>query len=72
MSLHPASPRLASLLVLILALHGALTLRLCSFNVRSFGESKKGNNEAMDIIVKVSHVRVLDTPRTSQLQTQGI
>lgn len=73
MSLHPASPRLASLLVFILALHGGLTLRLCSFNVRSFGESKKANHEAMDIIVKVSHVRVLDTPRTlSRLQTQGI
>lgn len=63
MSLHPAS-----LLVFILALHGALTLRLCSFNVRSFGESKKENPEAMDIIVKVSHVRVRDTPGTfSQL-----
>lgn len=54
MSLCRASPRLASLLLLMLALHGALALRLCSFNVRSFGESKKGNHEAMDIIVKVS------------------
>lgn len=53
MSLCRASPRLASLLLLMLALHGTLALRLCSFNVRSFGESKKGNHEAMDIIVKI-------------------
>jgi len=69
MSLYPASPYLASLLLFILALHGALSLRLCSFNVRSFGESKKENHNAMDIIVKVSHVLVLDNPSTfSQLQ----
>lgn len=69
MSLYPASPYLASLLLFILALHGALSLRLCSFNVRSFGESKKENHNAMDIIVKVSHILVLDNPSTfSQLQ----
>lgn len=68
MSLHPASPRLASLLLFfILVLHGALALRLCSFNVRSFGESKKENHEAMDIIVKVSCVPVLDTARSHLL-----
>lgn len=53
MSLYPASPYLASLLLFILALHGTLSLRLCSFNVRSFGESKKENHDAMDIIVKI-------------------
>lgn len=47
------SLRLASLLLCLLALHGALGLRLCSFNVRSFGESKKENRKVMDIILKV-------------------
>lgn len=47
------SLRLASLPLLLLGLHGALALRLCSFNVRSFGESKKENCKAMDVIVKV-------------------
>uniref|UniRef100_A0A8C6W2U0 Deoxyribonuclease n=1 Tax=Nannospalax galili TaxID=1026970 RepID=A0A8C6W2U0_NANGA len=44
---------LALLLLFLLGLHGALALRLCSFNVRSFGESKKENCNAMDVIVKV-------------------
>lgn len=56
------SPRLAPLLLFSLVLHGALTLRLCSFNVRSFGDSKKENRNAMDVIVKVSRARVLNTP----------
>lgn len=47
------SLRLASLLLFLLGLHSALALRLCSFNVRSFGESKKENRNAMDVIVKV-------------------
>ncbi|XP_073900146.1 deoxyribonuclease gamma [Castor canadensis] len=49
------SPRLTAplLLLLLLVLHGALTLKLCSFNVRSFGESKKENRNAMDVIVKI-------------------
>ncbi|XP_003480128.1 deoxyribonuclease gamma [Cavia porcellus] len=42
-----------SLLLLLLAIHGALALKLCSFNVRSFGESKKQNQNAMDVIVKI-------------------
>ncbi|XP_006169235.1 deoxyribonuclease gamma [Tupaia chinensis] len=46
------SPRLAALLLLLSA-HGALGLRICSFNVRSFGESKRENHGAMDVIVKV-------------------
>ncbi|XP_012866005.1 PREDICTED: deoxyribonuclease gamma [Dipodomys ordii] len=46
-----ASPVL--LLLLLLALQNTLALRLCSFNVRSFGESKKDNGKAMDVIVKV-------------------
>ena len=45
---------LASLLLLLLSTHSALALRICSFNVRSFGESKKANCNAMDVIVKVS------------------
>ncbi|MEE6501814.1 hypothetical protein FKM82_004328 [Ascaphus truei] len=32
---------------------GALALRICSFNVRSFGESKAAKGEVMDVIVKV-------------------
>ncbi|XP_062971316.1 deoxyribonuclease gamma-like isoform X2 [Cynocephalus volans] len=40
-------------LLLLLSIQGALTLRICSFNVRSFGESKKENRNAMDVIVKV-------------------
>ncbi|XP_057561022.1 deoxyribonuclease gamma [Hippopotamus amphibius kiboko] len=44
---------LASLLLLLLSTHGALALRICSFNVRSFGESKKANCKAMDVILKV-------------------
>ncbi|XP_007469074.1 PREDICTED: deoxyribonuclease gamma isoform X2 [Lipotes vexillifer] len=43
---------LASLL-LLLSTHSALALRICSFNVRSFGKSKKANCNAMDVIVKV-------------------
>lgn len=64
MSPHPASLRLASLLLFSLVLHSALALKLCSFNVRSFGERKKENQNAMDVIVKVSCVRVLDSPYT--------
>uniref|UniRef100_A0A8D2B7Z4 Deoxyribonuclease n=1 Tax=Sciurus vulgaris TaxID=55149 RepID=A0A8D2B7Z4_SCIVU len=44
---------LSTLLLLLLTFHSALALRLCSFNVRSFGESKKENQNAMDVIVKV-------------------
>lgn len=47
------SLRLACLLLVSLALHGALALRLCSFNVRSFGESKKEKHKVMDVIVKI-------------------
>lgn len=46
------SPLLASLL-LLLCLHGTSALKLCSFNVKTFGEAKKENAEAMDIIVKI-------------------
>lgn len=41
-------------LLLLLAINGALALRICSFNIRSFGESKRENQKAMDVIVKVS------------------
>nr|KAF6335081.1 deoxyribonuclease 1 like 3 [Pipistrellus kuhlii] len=43
----------AALLLLLLATNGALALRICSFNIRSFGESKRENQKVMDIIVKV-------------------
>lgn len=46
------SPLLASLL-LLLSINSALALKICSFNVRSFGETKKENKDAMDVIVKV-------------------
>ncbi|KAM5190043.1 deoxyribonuclease gamma isoform 1-T11 [Callospermophilus lateralis] len=44
---------LSTLLLLLLTLDSSLALRLCSFNVRSFGQSKKENQNAMDVIVKV-------------------
>ncbi|KAM9185958.1 deoxyribonuclease gamma [Dugong dugon] len=47
------SQRLPALLLLLLSVHSALALKICSFNVRSFGETKKENNNAMDVIVKV-------------------
>ncbi|XP_039714475.1 deoxyribonuclease gamma [Pteropus medius] len=47
------SQPLASLLLLVLAINSALALRICSFNVRSFGESKKENQNVMDVIVEV-------------------
>uniref|UniRef100_H0WPY1 Deoxyribonuclease n=2 Tax=Otolemur garnettii TaxID=30611 RepID=H0WPY1_OTOGA len=45
--------KLAPLLLLLLSVQGALALRICSFNVRSFGESKKEDQKAMDVIMKV-------------------
>ncbi|XP_053455950.1 deoxyribonuclease gamma [Nycticebus coucang] len=47
------SQKLAPLLLLLLSVQGALALRICAFNVRSFGESKKEDQKAMDVIVKV-------------------
>lgn len=41
-------------LLLLFSLSGTLALRICSFNVRSFGESKIANQNAMEVIVKVS------------------
>uniref|UniRef100_A0A671EPZ3 Deoxyribonuclease n=1 Tax=Rhinolophus ferrumequinum TaxID=59479 RepID=A0A671EPZ3_RHIFE len=46
------SPSLAALL-LLLSINGNLALKICSFNVRSFGETKTENQNAMDVIVKV-------------------
>nr|XP_003409875.2 deoxyribonuclease gamma [Loxodonta africana] len=43
----------ALLLLLLLSVHGTLALRVCSFNVRSFGETKRENQKVMDIIVKI-------------------
>ncbi|XP_004616535.1 deoxyribonuclease gamma isoform X2 [Sorex araneus] len=47
------SLRVTSLLLLLLCLHGIPALKICSFNVRSFGATKTGNKEVMDIIVKI-------------------
>ncbi|XP_004450757.1 deoxyribonuclease gamma [Dasypus novemcinctus] len=47
----PAQP--ASLLLLLLSITSAPALRICSFNVRSFGDAKRENQNAMDVIVKV-------------------
>uniref|UniRef100_A0A8C9AMN9 Deoxyribonuclease n=1 Tax=Prolemur simus TaxID=1328070 RepID=A0A8C9AMN9_PROSS len=47
------SQRLALLLLLLLSVQGALALRICSFNVRSFGESKREDQKAMGVIVKI-------------------
>ncbi|XP_068940354.1 deoxyribonuclease gamma [Petaurus breviceps papuanus] len=44
---------LALLLLLLLSLDSIQTLRICSFNVRSFGEAKRENSKAMDVIVKI-------------------
>ncbi|XP_074140372.1 deoxyribonuclease gamma-like [Sminthopsis crassicaudata] len=41
------------LLLLLLPLDGFQALRICSFNVRSFGEAKKSNSRAMEVIVKI-------------------
>ncbi|XP_012860050.1 deoxyribonuclease gamma [Echinops telfairi] len=46
------SPLLPPLLLLLLSTQDALALRICSFNVRSFGESKKEDQNTMDVIVK--------------------
>ncbi|XP_012590680.1 PREDICTED: deoxyribonuclease gamma [Condylura cristata] len=47
------SQPLVSLLLLLLCVSGSLALKICSFNVRSFGEAKKDNGKVMDVIVKV-------------------
>uniref|UniRef100_A0A2K6TTS4 Deoxyribonuclease n=1 Tax=Saimiri boliviensis boliviensis TaxID=39432 RepID=A0A2K6TTS4_SAIBB len=47
------SRELVPLLLLLLSIHSALALKICSFNVRSFGESKQEDQNAMDVIVKV-------------------
>ncbi|XP_074052190.1 deoxyribonuclease gamma [Macrotis lagotis] len=44
---------LAGTLLLLVSLESIQTLRICSFNVRSFGEAKRENSKAMDIIVKI-------------------
>ncbi|XP_075406865.1 deoxyribonuclease gamma isoform X2 [Tenrec ecaudatus] len=47
------SPLLPPLLLLLLSTQDALALRICSFNVRSFGEAKKEDRSTMDVIVKI-------------------
>lgn len=64
------SPPQVSLL-LLLSVHSALALRICSFNVRSFGGTKKENRDVMDVIVKVSpfSVRRVDGHPSHPLST---
>ncbi|KAH0630145.1 hypothetical protein JD844_012815 [Phrynosoma platyrhinos] len=40
-------------LFLLLAFHAAWSLRICSFNVRSFGEAKRTRPEILDVIVEI-------------------
>lgn len=37
----------------LLCFNPSLSLRICSFNVRSFGEAKIGRAEVLDAVVKV-------------------
>ncbi|KAI1890365.1 hypothetical protein AGOR_G00152980 [Albula goreensis] len=41
-----------SVLLLALAFHGVLSLKICSFNIQSFGESKLAKPDTLDVIVK--------------------
>ncbi|XP_007521262.2 deoxyribonuclease gamma isoform X1 [Erinaceus europaeus] len=41
------------LLLILLCLQGVPALKICSFNIRSFGKTKKENGQATDIIVKI-------------------
>ncbi|RXM35224.1 Deoxyribonuclease gamma [Acipenser ruthenus] len=40
-------------ILLVLAFTGASALKICSFNIRSFGETKTAKPEIMDVIVKI-------------------
>ncbi|XP_032996892.1 deoxyribonuclease gamma [Lacerta agilis] len=40
-------------LFLLFSFHAALSLKICSFNVRSFGEAKRTRPEILDVIVEV-------------------
>ncbi|KAK1161565.1 deoxyribonuclease gamma-like [Acipenser oxyrinchus oxyrinchus] len=40
-------------ILLVLAFTGASALKICSFNIRSFGEAKTAKPEIMDVIVKI-------------------
>ncbi|KAJ8361038.1 hypothetical protein SKAU_G00175630 [Synaphobranchus kaupii] len=42
----------SSVLLLVLCIHGALSLKICSFNIQSFGEKKIAKPEALDVILK--------------------
>lgn len=45
---------LSALILLLLTLGGAANLKICSFNIQSFGESKISKPDVLDIIVEVS------------------
>lgn len=45
---------LTALILLLLNLRGAANLKICSFNIQSFGESKISKTDVLDIIVEVS------------------
>ncbi|XP_044514986.1 deoxyribonuclease gamma isoform X2 [Gracilinanus agilis] len=42
-----------TLLLLLFMLDSIQTLKICSFNVRSFGAAKRDNSQVMDVIVKI-------------------
>ncbi|KAJ8404128.1 hypothetical protein AAFF_G00344780 [Aldrovandia affinis] len=42
----------SSVLLLVLCFHGAMSLKICSFNIQSFGENKMSKPEVLEVIVK--------------------
>uniref|UniRef100_A0A672RSM8 Uncharacterized protein n=1 Tax=Sinocyclocheilus grahami TaxID=75366 RepID=A0A672RSM8_SINGR len=65
-----------SALILLLNLGGAVALKICSFNIKSFGESKISKPDVLDIIVEVTTehripgqpgTRTVSSPRQSTL-----
>ncbi|KAG5835869.1 hypothetical protein ANANG_G00248580 [Anguilla anguilla] len=48
-----SAPRMSSsAFLLVLCIHGALSLKICSFNIQSFGENKIAKQEVLDVILK--------------------
>ncbi|KAJ8259884.1 hypothetical protein GJAV_G00174550 [Gymnothorax javanicus] len=43
---------MSSLALLLLCIHGALSLKICSFNIKSFGQTKIAKQEVLDVILK--------------------
>lgn len=60
---------LAVLLVLgLLDLHIASCLKICAFNVQSFGESKANNKKVMGILLKVLWAHCVQQPPQKEEQ----